>query len=115
MHRSNQWLSTLANCRYVAHKSDRQGQNSPKGYHAPQERTPEIAHIHVGRPHNGIVWMQSDLRPQSLYTVFSGAYFNQCRAPITPTFGQPWAVNMSTEFDMLKKLKEVNDVIEYLN
>ena len=85
----------------------RQGQNAPKVYHAPQEMTPEIAHIHVGRPHNGIVWMQSDLRPLSLYTVFSGAYFNHCRALITPTFGQPWAVNMSTEFDMLKKLKEV--------
>ena len=31
----------LANCRYVAHQSDRQGQNAPKGYIARQEMTPE--------------------------------------------------------------------------
>ena len=40
-------MSGLANCRYVAHQSDRQGQNAPKGYFARQEMTPEIAHIHI--------------------------------------------------------------------
>ena len=38
----------LANCRYVAHQSDRQGLNAPKGYFARQEMTPEIAHIQTG-------------------------------------------------------------------
>ena len=69
--------SGLANCRYVAHKSDRQGQNAPKGYIARQEMTPEIAHIHIGRLHNGMLWMQSDPCPQNLKIFFSGAHFNQ--------------------------------------
>ena len=47
--------SGLVNCRYVAHQSDMQGQNTPKGYIARQEMTPEIANIHVGRLHNKIV------------------------------------------------------------
>ena len=55
----------------------------PKGYNARQEITPEIAHIHVGRLQNGMIWMQSDLSPHRQHTVFfSGACFNQCRAPI---------------------------------
>ena len=37
----------LANCRYVAHQSDRQAQNAPKGYIGRQEMTPEIAHMYV--------------------------------------------------------------------
>ena len=41
----------LANCRSVAHQSDRQGENAPKGYVARQEMTPEIAQIHVDRLH----------------------------------------------------------------
>ena len=45
----------LANCRYVAHQSDTQAQNAPKGYIARQEMTPEIAHIHIGRLQNGMI------------------------------------------------------------
>ena len=84
-------LSGLSNCRYVAHQSDRQGKNAPKGYIALQEMTPEIAHIHrpIGRPHNGILWMHSDPSPQNLKIFFSNAHFNQCRTPINATFGQP--------------------------
>ena len=48
-------IAGLANCRYVAHQSDRQGQNAPKGYIARQEMTPEIANIHVGRLHKEMV------------------------------------------------------------
>ena len=80
----------LTNCRYVAHQSDTQGQIAPKGYIARQEMTPEIAHcIHVGRLQNEMVWMQSDLSPHRLHTVFFWCHFNQCRAPIKATFGQP--------------------------
>ena len=49
--------------------------------------TPEIAHIHIGRLHNGMLWMQSDPSPQNLKIFFSGAHFNQFRAPINATFG----------------------------
>ena len=66
----------LANCCYVAHQSDRQGKNAPKGYIERQEMTPEIAHIHIGRLHNGMLWMQSDPSPQNLTKKFSGAHFN---------------------------------------
>ena len=47
--------SGLANCRYVAHQSDRQRQNAPRAYIARQEMTPEIANIHIGRLHNKMV------------------------------------------------------------
>ena len=40
------WLRRHRKC---GKKSDRQGQNAPKGYIAQQEMTPEIAHKHVGR------------------------------------------------------------------
>ena len=56
--------SGLANCRYVTHQSDRQGQNAPKGYIARQEMTAEIAHIHVGKLQSGMLWMHSDPSPQ---------------------------------------------------
>ena len=46
--------SGLANCRYVAHQSDRQSQIAPKSYIVRQEMTPEIAHVHVDRLQNGI-------------------------------------------------------------
>ena len=59
----------LANCRYVEHQSDRHGQNAPKGHIARQEMT-EIAHIHVDRLQNGIVWLQSDASHHRLHTVF---------------------------------------------
>ena len=88
-------LAGLANCRYVAHQSDRQGKNAPKGYIERQEMTPEIAHIHIGRLHNGMLWMQSDPSPQNLTIFFSGAHFNQCSAPINATFGQPCTANPS--------------------
>ena len=39
----------LAYCRYVAHQSDIQCQNAPKGYIAPQGITREIIHIHVDK------------------------------------------------------------------
>ena len=51
-------IAGLANCRYVAHQSYRQGKHAPKGYIARQEMTLEIAHIHIGRLHNGMLWMQ---------------------------------------------------------
>ena len=60
----------LANCRYVAYQSDRQGQNAPKGHIARQEMTPEIAHIHVDRLQNGIVWMHSDPSHHRLHSFF---------------------------------------------
>ena len=44
----------LANCRYVAHQSARQGKNAPKGYIAREKMTPKIAHIHIGKVHNGM-------------------------------------------------------------
>ena len=75
--------------RYVAHQSDRQGQNAPNGYIAQQEMTPEIAHIHVDRLQNEFVRMQNDPSHHRLHTFFSGAHFKQCRAPINATFGQP--------------------------
>ena len=54
--------SGLANCRYVAHQSDRQGQNKPKGYIGRQDMTPEIAHMYVNRLQNGIVsWIMNDM------------------------------------------------------
>ena len=67
--------SGLANCRYVAHQSDTQGQNAPKGYIARQEMTPEIAHIHLGWLQNGMIWMQSDPSPHTLHTVFFWCLF----------------------------------------
>ena len=47
----------LANCRYVAHQSARQGKNAPKGYIVWEKMTPKIAHIHIhiGRVHNGML------------------------------------------------------------
>ena len=63
-------LTRLANCHYVVHQSDRQGPNAPKGYIVRQEMTPEIAHIHVGRLQNGMIWMQINLSPHRLHTVF---------------------------------------------
>ena len=54
----------------VAHQSDRQGENAPKGYIARQEMTPEIAHIQIGRLHNGMLWMQSDPNPHNLKYFF---------------------------------------------
>ena len=73
--RLHSMYSGLANCRYVAHQSDTQGQNAPKGFITRQEITPEIAHIHVGGLQNGMIWMQSDLSPQRLHTVFSWCLF----------------------------------------
>ena len=80
-----------ANCHYIAHQSDRQSQNAPKGYIARQEMTLEIAHIglHIGRLHNCMLWMHIEPSPHRLRTFFSGAYFNKCRAPINATFGRP--------------------------
>ena len=44
--------------------------------------------------------MQSDPSPQNLKIIFSGAHFNQCRAPINATFGQP--CNLSLHWYGLK-------------
>ena len=67
--------------------TDRQVQNASKGYISRQEMTPEIAYMHLGRLHNGKLWMQSDLCHHRLH---NGAHFNQRRLSINATFGQLW-------------------------
>ena len=89
---TGQPFTGLANCRYVAHQSDRQGQNATKGYSLLREKKwLEIAHIHVDRVQNRIVWMQSDPRLHRPHTGFFllPILISVCRAQINATFGQP--------------------------